>query len=84
MPMQAVILLGHCTGFQVAVKYAKVSLPKAKDAAPLAGVVLQAPVSYAAFLYPELSSDIIKVWHCKLDLGLLCKTGMAKLARSSL
>ena len=61
MLLQAVILLGHSTGCQDAVKYAKVSLPEAKDAAPLAGIVLQAPVSFTAFLYPDMSSDIIKM-----------------------
>ena len=81
MLMQAVVLLGHSTGCQDAVKYVKVSLPNAKDAAPLAGVVLQAPVSSTAFLYPEINSDIMKVFYCKLDLGLLFNTGIIKLVQ---
>ena len=44
MPVQAVILLGHSTGCQDAVRYWIVIQKDAEDAAPLAGVILQAPV----------------------------------------
>ena len=44
MPVQAVILLGHSTGCQDTVRYCKVIQKDAEDAAPLAGVILQAPV----------------------------------------
>ena len=43
-PVQAVILLGHSTGCQDTVRYCKVIQKDAEDAAPLAGVILQAPV----------------------------------------
>lgn len=43
--MQAVILIGHSTGCQDAVRYAEIVQGKGSDAAPLAGIVLQAPVS---------------------------------------
>lgn len=42
--MQAVILVGHSTGCQDAVRYAEMVEQKGSDAAPLAGIVLQAPV----------------------------------------
>ena len=43
--MQAVILIGHSTGCQDAVRYAEIVQDKGSDTAPLAGIVLQAPVS---------------------------------------
>ena len=42
--LQAVILIGHSTGCQDAVRYAEMVQEKGSDAAPLAGIVLQAPV----------------------------------------
>ena len=44
MTVQAVVLLGHSTGCQDAVRYCKVIQEDAGTAAPLAGVILQAPV----------------------------------------
>lgn len=46
LSLQAMVLLGHSTGCQDAVRYVE-SHAKATDAAPLAGVVLQAAVCNA-------------------------------------